>query len=204
MQLIARRYKGKLDSDADDFINYAVDGVSRMQGLINGLLAYSRVSTQGAAPAPVECAAALEQALANLRIALQESGAEVTYDALPVVMGDILQLGQLFQNLIGNAGKFHKADEPPRIHISVEEKGNEWHFAVDDNGIGFEQEYADRIFIIFKRLNRDDDKYPGTGIGLALCKKIVERHGGRMWAESQIGVGSTFHFTIPVRPLRKE
>jgi light-regulated signal transduction histidine kinase (bacteriophytochrome) len=101
---------------------------------------------------------------------------------------------------MGNAIKFHKDDEPPRIHISVERKNDEWHFAVKDNGIGFEPEYADRIFVIFKRLNRDDEKYPGTGIGLALCKKIVERHGGRMWAESQVGVGSTFHFTIPVKP----
>jgi two-component system, chemotaxis family, sensor kinase Cph1 len=152
----------------------------------------------------VECEVALERALANLRIALEESGAEVTYDALPAVMGDMLQLGQLFQNLIGNAVKFHKDDEPPRIHISVEKKNNEWHFSLKDDGIGFEQEYADRIFVIFKRLNRDEEKYPGTGIGLALCKKIVERHGGRMWAESQVGVGSTFHFTIPFRSLRKE
>ncbi|HSN04486.1 MAG TPA: ATP-binding protein [Nitrospira sp.] len=195
-QLLARRYKGKLDADADDFIGYAVDGATRMQRLINDLLTYSRVTTQGKSFERVDCNQLLEGVLTNLRLAVEENRAVVTHDALPVVTADGGQLGQLFQNLIGNAIKFH-GEEPPRVHVSVELRNNEWQFAVRDNGIGVDPQYAERIFVIFQRLHNRED-YPGTGIGLALCKKIVERHGGRIWVESPIGRGAVFYFTLPV------
>ena len=195
-QLLARRYQGKLGADADEFIAYAVDGANRMQGLINDLLAYSRVGTRAKGFEPADCAAVLEQALANLKAAIDKDGAVVTHDPLPTVMADNLQLVQLFQNLIGNAIKFH-VEEPPRIHVSAEQKGNEWVFSVRDNGIGIDPQYAERIFVIFQRLHAREE-YPGTGIGLAICKKIVERRGGRIWVESQPGTGSTFYFTIPL------
>jgi PAS domain S-box-containing protein len=194
-QLLARRYQGKLGTDADEFITFAVDGANRMQGLINDLLAYSRVGTRAKGLEPTDCTAVLDQALANLKVAIEESGAVVTHDPLPTVMADKLQLIQLFQNLIGNAVKFH-AEGPPRIHVSAELKGNEWVFSVSDNGIGIDPHYAERIFVIFQRLHTREE-YPGTGIGLAICKKIVERRGGRIWVESQPGRGSTFYFTIP-------
>ena len=195
-QLLARRYKGKLDADADDFIGYAVDGATRMQRLINDLLTYSRVTTQGKSFERVDCNQILEGVLTNLRLAVEENRAVVTHDALPVVTADGGQLGQLFQNLIGNAIKFH-GEEPPRVHVSVELRNNEWQFAVRDNGIGIDPRYAERIFVIFQRLHNRED-YPGTGIGLALCKKIVERHGGRIWVESPIGRGAVFCFTLPI------
>ena len=195
-QLLARRYKGKLDADADDFIAYAVDGANHMQMLINDLLTYSRVSTRGKPFEPTDCEAVVDRLHVNLRAAVEESDAVMTHDSLPTVMADASQLAQLFQNLIGNAIKFH-GEEPPRVHVSVEQKGNEWVFSVRDNGIGINPEYADRIFTIFQRLHTRE--YPGTGIGLAICKKIVERHGGRIWMESQPGKGSIFYFTIPVR-----
>jgi signal transduction histidine kinase len=197
VQLLARRYKGKLDADADDFIAYAVDGANRMQMLINDLLAYSRVSTRGGPFEPTECEAVLEQTLANLQVAITDSGAVVTHDTLPTIMADDFQLGQLFQNLIDNAIKF-RSEKPPCVHISAERKGNEYVFSVRDNGIGIDPEYADRIFRIFQRLH-NRGKYPGTGIGLAICKKIVERHGGRIWVDSQPGRGATFYFTMPIR-----
>jgi PAS domain S-box-containing protein len=202
VQLLARRYQGKLDADADDFISYAVDGATRMQALINDLLAYSRVGTRGKPFEPTDCEAVLEQALANLQVAIEESGAVVTYDPLPTVMADGTQLVQLFQNLIGNAVKF-RGEQPPRIHISAHRqsaienrKSDEWTFSVRDNGIGIDPEYHDRIFMIFQRLHSREE-YEGTGIGLAVCRKIVERHDGRIWVESQPGKGSTFYFTIP-------
>ena len=195
-QLLARRYQGQLDAEANEFIAYAVDGANRMQGLINDLLAYSRVGTRGKGFEPTDCTAVLDQALANLKAAMEKSGAVVTHDPLPTVMADNLQLVQLFQNLIGNAIKFH-VEKPPRIHVSAEQKGNEWVFSVRDNGIGIDPQYAERIFIIFQRLHTREE-YPGTGIGLAICKKIVERRGGRIWVESQLGKGSTFYFTIPI------
>ena len=193
-QLLARRYQGKLDANADEFIAYAVDGANRMQRLINDLLAYSRVGTRGKEFEPTDCAAAFDLALANLQAATVENGAVVTRDPLPTLMADKLQIGQLFQNLIGNAVKYHGA-EPPRVHVSAERKGDDWVFSVRDNGIGIDPQYAERIFVIFQRLHTREE-YPGTGIGLAICKKIVERHGGRIWMESQLGSGTTFYFTI--------
>ena len=195
-QLLARRYQGKLDAAADEFIAYAVDGANRMQGLINDLLAYSRVGTRAKGIEPTDCTAGLDQALANLKAAIEKSGAVVTHDPLPTVMADDLQLVQLLQNLIGNAIKFH-VEKPPCIHVSAEQKGSEWVFSVRDNGIGIDPQYAERIFVIFQRLHTREE-YPGTGIGLAICRKIVERRGGRIWVESQPGIGSTFYFTIPI------
>jgi PAS domain S-box-containing protein len=194
-QLIAKRYKGKLDTDADEFIGYAVEGATRMQRLINDLLAYSRVTTQGRVFEQVDCNQILEDVLGNLRIAVEESRVVVTHGALPVVTADGGQLGQLFQNLMGNAIKFH-GEAPPRIHVSAERRNSEWRFSVRDNGIGVDPQYAERIFVIFQRLHNRED-YPGTGIGLALCKKIVECHGGRIWVEPELGKGATFYFTLP-------
>jgi len=195
VQLLARRYKGKLDSNADDFIGFALDGATRMHTLINGLLAYSRVGTQAKPFEPINCETILQQSLDNLKMTMEESGAGVTHDSLPTVMADDLQLGQLFQNLIGNAIKFH-GEEPPRVHVSVRPDGNQWVFSVRDNGIGIAPEFTERIFLIFQRLH-GKEKYPGTGIGLAVCKKIVECHGGHIWVESELGKGATFYFTLP-------
>jgi light-regulated signal transduction histidine kinase (bacteriophytochrome) len=197
-QLLAKRYKGKLDADADEFITFAVEGATRMQQLIKDLLAYSRVTTQRAPSEPTECAPALVIALNNLHMAIEKEQAVVTYDPLPTIVADDTQLTQLFQNLIGNAIKF-RGDQPPRVHLSAIRKDHEWVFAVRDNGIGIDPQYADRVFVIFQRLHTPAD-YPGTGIGLALCKKIVERHGGRIWVDSSPGQGATFYFTFPFSP----
>ncbi len=194
LQLLERRYKDKLDANADEFIHYAVDGASRMQTLINDLLTYSRVGTRGEPFGIVNTFASLSNAIANLKIAIAESAAVLTYDALPNVIGDPSQLSQLFQNLIGNAIKF-RGEVPPQIHIGVESKDGSWLFSVSDNGIGIEPQYRDRIFLIFQRLH-NRTKYLGTGIGLAICKKIVERHGGNLWVESSPIQGSIFYFTI--------
>ena len=198
VQLLERRYKEQLDEDADEFIHFAVDGAERMQILISDLLQYSRVSTHGRPFAPTACSAALDHALANLKVAIEESGAIVTYDELPEVMADESQLTRLLQNLIGNAIKFHKKDTRPEVHIGVEHADGEWTFSVRDNGIGIDPEDFERIFMIFERLHTQAE-YTGTGIGLAVCKKIVERHGGHMWVESEPGRGSTFYFAIPDR-----
>jgi signal transduction histidine kinase len=194
VQLLARRYKSQLDDDANEFIGFAVEGTRRMQNLINDLLSLSRVGSRGRDLAPTDCNEALKESLANLQAALQESGAEVTHDPLPTVLADKPQLTQLFQNLVGNALKFH-AGEAPKIHISCQPNGKECTIAVSDNGIGIDPRHADRIFQVFQRLH-DREKYAGTGIGLAICKKIVERHGGRIWVESQPGEGATFLFNL--------
>jgi PAS domain S-box-containing protein len=196
VQLLARRYKGKLDADADEFIGFAVDGSKRMQELINALLAYSRIGTKGRDFAPIECESLLKTTLQNLQIAIEDSQAVVTHDPLPTVRGDATQLGQLFQNLVGNALKFRGAT-PPRIHISARREGRQWEFAVRDNGIGIEPRHTGQVFELFRRLH-PRDKYPGTGVGLAICKKIIERHSGRLWVESAPGQGTTFFFTLLV------
>jgi len=194
MQLLARNYRGKLDQDADEFIAYAVDGAARMQRMINDLLEYSRLGTRGKPFAPTDTEEILKQALNNLQLAIEESTAVITHDPLPTVMADDVQMIQLFQNLIGNAIKF-RGEGPPRVHVSAEQRGKEWVFSVRDNSIGIAPEYKDRVFLIFQRLHGKEE-YPGTGIGLSVCKKIVERHGGRIWVESGVGDGSTFFFTI--------
>jgi signal transduction histidine kinase len=197
VQLLDRRYKGQLDKDADEFIAYAVDGATRMQTLINDLLKYSRVGTQGKPVKPTDCAKVLQTVLANLQMAIEENDAQMTHDDLPTVMADEVQLTQLFQNLISNAIKFH-SDDPPKVHVGVEHRSGEWMFSVRDNGIGIESQQTERIFMIFQRLHTREE-YKGTGIGLAVCKKIVGRHGGRIWVEAEPGKGSTFFFTIPDR-----
>jgi PAS domain S-box-containing protein len=195
-QLLERRYRDKLDQDAKDFIGYAVDGANRMQQLIQDLLRFSRVTTRGEAILPVAASEAAGKALFNLEASIQESGARITVDPLPEVLADRGQLIQLFQNLIGNAIKFHRADRAPEIHVLAERKGKEWQFAVHDKGIGIDAQYFERIFTIFQRLHTRE-RYPGTGIGLALCKRIVERHNGRIWVKSRPESGSSFYFTLP-------
>jgi len=193
-QLLQRRYKGKLDKDADEFIGFAVEGAKRMQVLINDLLKYSRVGTRGKPFEPTDCNTIYKEAVSNLNQAIEDAAAQVTSDPLPVISGDAVQLGQLFQNLIANAIKF-RGEASPKVHVSVREEAGETVFSVRDNGIGIDPRHADRIFQIFQRLH-ERGKYPGTGIGLAVCKKIVERHGGRIWVESTPGEGSNFRFTL--------
>ncbi len=195
-QLLAARYKGKLDAEADEFIGYAVEGATRMQSLIEGLLSFARVGTRGKELKPTNSLAVFSRSLQSLDLALRESKATVTNGSLPVVAADESQLEQLFQNLIGNAVKFC-GPQAPQVHVSAHRNGKEWIFSVKDNGIGIEPQYQGRIFVIFQRLHPRSE-YPGTGIGLSICKKIVERHGGRIWVESARGQGSTFHFTMPL------
>ena len=195
MQLIAKRYQGKLDSDADEFIAYAVDGALRMQELINDLLAFSRAGTRGKPFQLINTEAVLNAALENLKLAIDENHARITHDPLPSVLADESQLAQVFQNLIGNAFKFH-GEEPPRVHVSARKTSGFWEFSVRDNGIGIDPQFFERVFLIFQRLSTRAE-HPGSGIGLAICKKIVERHGGRIWIESVPGQGATFFFTLP-------
>jgi PAS domain S-box-containing protein len=195
-QLLAERYKGKLDRDADDFIGFAVDGATRMQRLINDLLVYSRVNGPGHPLVPAESQAAFADAVRNLALAIEDTAAIVTCDPLPAVRGDAGQLLQLFQNLLGNAIKFHQPGQPPRVHVSARREEDQWTFAVADNGIGVPPQFHERIFEIFQRLH-NRKKYPGTGIGLAVCRRVVERHKGRIWLESEAGRGTTFFFTLP-------
>jgi light-regulated signal transduction histidine kinase (bacteriophytochrome) len=197
-QLLASRYKGRLDSDADEFIAFAVDGCNRMQGLIQDLLAYSRAGTSGKTLRAASVEGALQAALTNLRTTIGESGAVVTHDHLPTITTDGAQLTQVFQNLIGNAIKYHSA-EVAQVHVSAaKNEVREWIFSVRDNGLGIAPQYFERIFILFQRLHGQNE-FEGTGIGLAVSKKIVERLGGRIWVESQPGKGSTFYFSLPER-----
>jgi PAS domain S-box-containing protein len=195
-QLLARRYGAQLDDDAREFIGFAVDGVTRMQSLINDLLAYSRVGTRGHEFEATDVGALVQRVVGVLRPVIEETGAEVVCDELPTVMADPGQLVQLFQNLLANALKFRRPDTTPRIHFGVRRVDHGWEFSVRDNGIGIDPEYADRIFVIFQRLHSRAE-YPGTGIGLAICKKIVERHGGQIRMESSPGNGTTFVFDLP-------
>jgi light-regulated signal transduction histidine kinase (bacteriophytochrome) len=194
-QLLSKRYKGKLDADADEFIGYALDGAVRMSALIKHLLEYSRVSTRRPEFSPTDCEAAFHVSMTNLQMALEECHATITHDPLPIVKADSSQIGQLLQNLVGNAVKF-RGPQAPHVHVSAQEEPSEWLFSVKDDGIGIEPEHFDTIFGIFQRLHARDE-YPGSGVGLAICKRIVERHRGRMWVESEPGNGSTFCFTIP-------
>jgi light-regulated signal transduction histidine kinase (bacteriophytochrome) len=195
-QLLARRYRGQIDRDADEYIDYAVDGVARMQRLIRDLLEYSRVRTSPLESRVADAAAAFDTAVANLKTSIDSADAVVTRSALPEVAADSTLLVQLLQNLIGNALKFRKPNERPTVTVSATAREREWVFSVGDNGIGLEPQFAERIFVIFKRLH-GRDAYPGTGIGLAICKKIVERHSGRIWVESELGKGSVFYFSLP-------
>jgi light-regulated signal transduction histidine kinase (bacteriophytochrome) len=196
LQLLDKRYRGRLDNEADEFIGFTVDGAARMQKMINDLLDYSRVGSRGR-ELPVKSDAALKQALDNLMMVITECGAIVTQSPLPTVVADESQLVRLFQNLVANAVKFHGKDLP-RVHVGAVRQKEEWLFSVCDNGIGIAPEHFERIFLIFKRIYSQSE-YPGTGIGLAVCKKIVEQHGGRIWVESQLGVGTTFFFTLPLK-----
>jgi two-component system, sensor histidine kinase and response regulator len=201
-QLLAERYKGKLDENADKYIHYAVDGALRMQQLVQDLLAFSRIGRTGKKFQLLDCNEVLGVALKNLQSSIQESGAQITGQCLPSVMGDRSQLTQVFQNLIGNAMKFRGA-KPPEIGVSAEIRKKEWLFSISDNGIGISAEHLDSIFVIFKRLHTRAE-YPGNGIGLAICKKIIEQHGGRIWAESEPGRGATFRFTLPLKTVGEQ
>ncbi|MBI3779880.1 MAG: PAS domain S-box protein [candidate division NC10 bacterium] len=193
-QLLAKRYRGKLDAEADEFIAYAVDGATRMQRLINDLLTYSRVGRLGKPFELTDCEAVLDRTLADLRVTIEENGAVITHDPLPTLMADVTQLRQLFQNLIGNALKF-RSDKPTEVRVGAERTDGTWLFSIRDNGIGIDPQQQDRVFVIFQRLHTRDE-YPGTGIGLAICRRIVEQHGGRIWVESEPGKGATFYFTL--------
>ena len=197
LQLIERRYKDKLDSDAEDFINFAVDGARRMHKLISDLVSYSRLDTRASEFAPTDFNVVLDHALASTAAAAEACGARISRDPLPTLIADPLQVQKLFEHLIDNAVKFRNSSRPT-IHVGVEQRAGEWVFFVRDNGIGIDPEYAERIFIMFQRLHKRDE-YLGTGIGLAICRRIVERRGGRIWVESESGKGSTFYFTMPQR-----
>jgi light-regulated signal transduction histidine kinase (bacteriophytochrome) len=197
-ELLASRYSGRLDSDADEFIAFAVDGCNRMQALIQDLLTYSRAGASGKVLREISCDDALNKAITSLRATIEQSGAVVTHDPLPTVTTDGTQLAQVFQNLVGNAIKYRRA-EALRIHVSAARHGGaEWIFSVRDNGLGIDPRYFERIFILFQRLHGRNE-FEGTGIGLAICRKILERMGGRIWVESQPGKGSTFYFALPER-----
>lgn len=195
VKLLERRYKNKIDEKADQYIDYIVDSSKRMQALIDDLLDYARLETKGKVLEPLNCNELIDRTITDLTASINESKAEVTHDLLPDVTADPLQLSRLFQNLISNAIKY-RGTGTPRIHISASRGKDEWVFSVRDNGIGIDPEYFERIFVIFQRLHTREE-YPGTGIGLAICKKIVELHGGRIWVDSEPGKGSTFYFSIP-------
>jgi signal transduction histidine kinase len=201
-QLIAERYRGKLDENADKFIGYACEGALRMQTLINDLLAFSRIGRAGVTAGRVNCDAAMAEVLLNLGPAIRECGAAVSYAPLPEVWADSSQMTQVFQNLIGNAIKF-RAKEPPEILVQAEKAGQDWLFTVSDNGIGIAPESAENIFVAFQRLHTRTE-YPGNGIGLSICKKIIERNGGKIWVESGASKGSSFKFTLPIHPFAEK
>jgi light-regulated signal transduction histidine kinase (bacteriophytochrome) len=195
VQLLGRRYKGKIDKDADEFIGFASEGASRMQRMINDLLAYSRIGTRGKNFEPVNLEEVLKRALENLQMAIKEKNAIITHDPLPMAFGDSGQMIQVFQNLIDNAIKF-SGEKQPSVHVSYKLEGNDCICSVQDNGIGIAPEYVNRLFLLFQRLHTRKE-YPGTGLGLAICKRIIERHGGRIWVKSLPGEGSIFYFKIP-------
>jgi light-regulated signal transduction histidine kinase (bacteriophytochrome) len=192
-QLLARRYAGRLDGDADEFIGFMTSGAQRMQSLIDDLLAYARVGSAALVRAPTDLGALVDQAIADAR--LLDDQAVIVRGELPTLSVDGRQLNQVFQNLLGNALKYHGSD-PVRVEVSAERDGTDWLFSVHDNGIGIDPAQAERIFVIFQRLHGEAD-YDGTGLGLAICKRVIERHGGRIWVESQPGQGATFRFTLP-------
>lgn len=200
-ELLSERYRGKLDESADKFIDYASEGAMRMQAMIQDLLAFSRVGRLSAWES-VDCNAVMKEAVQNLACLIQESGAIVTYEGLPAIWSHRAQIMQVFQNLVGNALKFRQ-QVPPEITVTAEQSGGNWEFSVKDNGIGIAPEYFDKIFVVFQRLHSRRE-YQGNGIGLSICKKIVERHGGRLWVESQSGKGSTFNFTAPIAVPEKQ
>jgi len=199
-QLLEQRYKDKIDEDANDFINFIMEGAIRLQKLINDLLTFSCVGTLGKPFKSTDINKIIRDVKDNLIKLIEDSNALITNDPLPVVVADEAQLTQLFQNLISNAIKFHRKEIPPKVHISGDVKKNKWIFSIRDNGIGIEQENFNRIFVIFQRLHKRNE-YGGTGIGLAICKKIVQRHGGKIWVDSEPLKGSTFHFSIPKRGI---
>lgn len=202
VRLLQQRYQGRLDDTADEYIAFAVGGVSRMQRLIDGMLSFSAVGSHAAPFRPVDANEVVDEAVANLDAAIGEHHAEVTRDDLPTVTADRTQLMQLFQNLIGNAIKFH-GRQPPRVHVACRRTERDWVFEIRDNGIGIPAKYAEQVFGLFRRLH-DSESYPGTGVGLAVCKRIVERHGGRIWFDSEPGKGARFCFSIPVAPPASE
>ena len=201
LRLLERRYEALFDNDAAEFMKFATDSADRMQDMIQSLLAYARVGARGEEFAPVECKDVLADVLADLDVSLSESDGRIEVGPLPTVMGDHHQLTGLFQNLIGNALKFH-GEEPPRVEISARRDGRAWTFTVRDNGIGFHPQFAQEVFVVFRSLH-GEGVYEGTGIGLSICRKIVERHGGRIWAESEPGRGAAFHFTLPADATRR-
>ncbi len=200
LQLLQEEYNNRIDAEADQYIHYAVEGAVRMKALIQDLLAYSRVGTKGKPLKPTDCEQILAATVENLRFAITETGAVITHDPLPTIHADDTQLLQVFQNLIGNAIKFRR-DDPPCIHVSAVKNKADWIFSVKDNGIGIDSRYIDRIFMIFQRLHKRS-QYDGTGMGLAIVKRVVERHGGRVWVESQLGKGTTFYFMMPEKGMR--
>jgi two-component system, sensor histidine kinase and response regulator len=197
VQLLQQSYKDKLGSEADDYVHFVVEGTHRLQQLIDDLLSYTRLSAPEQPARSTDLSKVFQETLLNLETALKETGAQITWDPLPVVTANPSHMILLFQNLIGNAIKFRGKDHP-KIHVSARREGDEWFFSVSDNGIGIDPKYFEKLFIVFQRLHTREE-YPGTGIGLALCRKIVEQHGGKIWVESKMGKGSVFHFTLPVK-----
>ena len=200
LQLLQRRYQGKIDDKADKYIHFAVDVASRMQNLINDLLEFSRVTRSGREPKTTNCEFILNQVLSNLKLFIIKNKATVSYGSLPKIMADSIQLVQIFQNLIINGIKFHN-EKAPKIHISAEKTAKNWLFSVQDNGIGIDPRCFKKIFEIFKRLHKREE-YSGTGIGLAICKKIIEKQGECIWVESELSKGSIFYFTLPINPIK--